>query len=101
MRRTPLALALPVVALALLLGACTAGGGAAAPEDSVSASPEQPSSNAPATDGSSWAADPACADYVAQRSAAMQEGFDQTAEVAGIAELPFGFATDEYGWRGR
>lgn len=96
MRRTPLALS--AVVLALLLGACSTGGTPA--PDTAAPPASQPTDDAPATNTTGWTADPACADYVAQRSAAMKEAYDQRAEVADIGDLPFTFATTSYGWDG-
>lgn len=96
MRRTSLALSAVVVAL--LLCACSTGG-APAPEGAAPPA-SQTTDDAPATSTNGWAADPACADFVAQRSAAMEEAYDQHAEVASIDDLPFTFATTSYGWDG-
>lgn len=96
MRRTPLALSAVVVAL--LLGACSTGG-APAPDGAAPPAAET-TEDAPATNTNGWTADPACADFVAQRDAMMQANLNQRAEIASIDDLPFSFGSSAYGWDG-
>lgn len=101
MRHAPASLVtVSAIALCVLLGACTAGDPLPTPADSASTAPQPTEEIDVVTGGASWTPDPACADFVAQRSAAMEEAYDQHAEMAGVDDLPFALATDDYGWMG-